>query len=237
MHICKTSHSFIASMLLAFSSGTFAHTAWLEPEEGQENVYRLLFGGHAGELEAYNAEKLITVDAFDSTGGTISVEREETASGVLIKTPEQPALFALHFDNGIHARDAQGRSFNVPMSEVPGSTRATYAPKYHKFIIDWNAESIKPQNQMFEVIPLDTEQPRAGQPMRVKVVINGEPAEGVNLGHGEEGNEGTTDASGIATFTPRPGLNHMWAGKRFPITDNKDYTELSYEYLLEFYAR
>lgn len=237
MHIRKTGHSLIAGMLLAFSSGAFAHTAWLEPEEGQENVYRLLFGGHAGELEAYEAAKLKTVEAFDSNGGAISVEREITDSGVLIRTSAEPALFAVHFDNGIHARDAQGRSFNAPMSEVPGSTRATYTPKYHKFIIDWNAESIKPQDQQFEVIPLDAEQPRAGQPMRVKVVIDGEPAEGINLGHGEEGDEGTTDAEGIATFTPRPGLNHLWAGKRFPVSGNKDYTELSYEYLLEFYAR
>lgn len=237
MKIFKTGHSVIAGMLLAFSSGAFAHTAWLEPEEGQENVYRLYFGGHAGELEAYDAKKLITVEAFDSRGGPVAVERDETDNGVLIRTPEEPALFAVHFDNGIHARDAQGRSFEAPMSEVPGSTRATYTPKYHKFIIDWNAESIKPQGQQFEVIPLDTEQPRAGQPMRVKVVIDGEPAEGINLGHGEEGTEGTTNAEGIATFTPRPGLNRMWAGKRFPISDNTDYTELSYEYLLGFYAR
>jgi len=237
MKINKKSHSLIAGMLLAFSSGVFAHTAWLEPEEGQEGVYRLYFGGHAGELEAYDAKKLISVEAFDSNGATIANERVETDSGVLIKTEQEPALFAVHFDNGIHARDARGRSFNVPMSELEGSTRATYTPKYHKFIIDWNAESIKPQGQEFEVIPLDTEQPRAGQPMRVKVVINGEPAEGINLGHGEEGTEGTTDAEGIATFTPRPGLNRMWAGKRFPIEGNKDYTELSYEYLLGFYAQ
>lgn len=237
MNILKKSHGIIAGTLLAFSSGVIAHTAWLEPEEGQEGVYRLYFGGHAGELEAYDADKLITVEAFDSTGGEVAVEKVETDNGVLLRTSEEPALFAVHFDNGIHARDAQGRSFDGPMSEVPGATRATYTPKYHKFIIDWNAESIAPQNQQFEVIPLDAEQPRAGQPMRVKVVIDGEPAEGINLGHGEEGNEGTTNAEGIATFTPRPGLNRMWAGKRFPVSDNKDYTELSYEYLLGFYAR
>jgi len=237
MKFSKTSQSLIAGIVLAFSSGVFAHTAWLVPEEGQQNVYRLQFGGHGGVLEPYEADKLITVDAFDSSGEAVTVESEETESGVLIHVSEEPALFAVHFDNGYHARDAQGRSFNVRMSELPGSTRATYAPKYHKFIIDWNAESIKPQGQTFEVIPLDAEPPRAGQPMRVKVVINGEPAEGINLGHGEEGTEGTTNAEGIATFTPRPGLNGMWAGKRFQVTDNKDYTELSYEYLLGFYAQ
>src|SRR5690606_4347663 len=163
-------------------------------EEGQEGVYRLYFGGHAGELEAYDPAKLITVEAFDSAGATVAVEQEITDDGVLIHADQEPALFSVHFDNGIHARDARGRSFNVPMSELEGSTRATYTPKYHKLILDWNAESIKPQGQEFEVIPLDVEQPRAGQPMRVKVVINGEPVEGINLGHGEEGTEGTTDA-------------------------------------------
>src|SRR5690606_19810845 len=94
MKIFKTGQSVIAGMLLAFSSGAFAHTAWLEPEEGQENVYRLYFGGHAGELEAYDAKKLITVEAFDSRGGPVAVERDETDNGVLIRTPEEPALFA-----------------------------------------------------------------------------------------------------------------------------------------------
>jgi nickel transport protein len=227
----------LAAMLPALSSGVSAHTVWLEPEEGQENVYRVYFGGHADELEAYDAKKLISVEAYDNAGERVSIERNETADGVLLGVEKNPSLFVVHFHNGIHTRDAQGRSFELPMSEVQGARSATNTPKYHKLILEWSAASIKEQGQAFEVIPLDTEQPMAGQPMRVKVVINGAPAEGIRLGHGEEGDAGLTDAEGIATFTPRPGLNRMWAGKRFPVTDNPDYTELSYEYLLGFYAQ
>ncbi len=237
MTIGKRLNSLLGIGLLTLSCNVLAHTAWLEPEEGQENVYRLYFGGHAGELESYVPEKLISVAAFDKTGTDIQTERVETADGILIRVPQTPALFALHFDNGIHSRDQQGRSFNRPMSEVPGATRATYTPKYHKYIIDWNAESIKAQGQAFEVVPLDAEQPRAGQSMRVLVLMDGKPVEGVNLGHGEEGNEATTDAEGIASFTPRAGYNRLWAGKRFPVSDNRDYTELSHEYMLGFHAR
>lgn len=233
----KFTHSTLAALLLALSSGVSAHTVWLEPEASQDNVYRVFFGGHAGALEAYDPQKLISVEAYDTAGATVSVTRNVTADGVLIETGANPALFVVHFHNGIHTRDAQGRSIERRMSEVEGARSATNTPKYHKLIVEWNAQSIQEQGQEFEVIPLDAEQPRAGQPMRVKVVINGEPAEGIRLGHGEEGDAGLSDAQGIATFTPRPGLNRMWAGKRFPITDNPDFTELSYEYLLGFYAR
>lgn len=233
----KNKSSLLAAMLLVMSSVASAHTAWLEPEEGKANTYLLHFGGHAGVEEPYDAKKLITVSAYDSNGDSIDVEKDETPDGILIKTEQSAALFTLHFFNGIHSRDAQGRSFEVPMSQLPGAREATSTPKYHKFIAQWNEESIKEQGQEFEVIPLDAQQPRAGQPMRVKVVMNGEPVEGIKLGQGEEGNDGMTNAEGIATFTPQAGLNRMWAGKRFQVTDNKDFTELSYEYLFGFYAQ
>lgn len=229
--------SIIAAVLLGLTSSAVAHTVWLEPEPGQTNVYRVFFGGHAGALEAYDARKLISVVAYDQAGASVDVARNETADGVLLSAEANPALFVVHFHNGIHTRDAQGRSFERPMSQVEGARSATNTPKYHKLIVEWNARSIAAQGQEFEVVPLDAEQPTAGQPMRVQVLINGEPAEGIRLGHGEEGDEGVSGADGVATFTPRPGLNRMWAGKRFPITDNPDFSELSYEYLLGFYAR
>lgn len=237
MNHLKNSSSLLATILLLVSSTVSAHTAWLEPEAGQSDVYRLHFGGHAGVEEAYDAKKLISVSAYDSEGHSINVKKDETADGILLKVEESPSFFTLHFHNGIHSRDMQGRSFEMPMSELPNAREATNTPKYHKFIVEWNEASIKEQGQEFEVVPLDAEQPRAGQPMRVKVLMNGEPVEGIALGQGEEGNEGLTNAEGIATFTPQSGLNHMWAGKRFQVTDNKDYTELSYEYLFGFYAR
>lgn len=237
MYNSKNKFSMCAVIFLVMCSTASAHTAWLEPEEGQPDVYRLHFGGHAGAEEVYDAKKLISINAYDSEGHSIDVGKSETADGVLIKAEESPSLFTLYFHNGIHSRDMQGRSFEMPMSELPGAREATSTPKYHKFIVVWNEESIKEQGQEFEVVPLDVEQPIAGLPMHVKVLMNGEPVEGIALGQGEEGNEGMTNAEGIATFTPQSGLNHIWAGKRFQVTDNKDFTELSYEYLFGFYAQ
>lgn len=237
MHLHSIKGSLAALAFLVLSSSVVAHTAWLEPEDGQDNTYRLYFGGHANELEAYEAHKLKTVAVYDSEGRDVEFERSDSDNGIVLNTKRDPALFVVHFHNGIHARDPQGRSFNVPMSELPGATMATNTPKYHKFIVQWNDESIKAQGQEFEVIPLDVAPPQAGRAMRVKVVMDGMPVAGVALGHGEEGNEGVSNADGIAIFTPRPGLNRLWAGKRFQVSDNEDYTELSYEYLLGFYAQ
>jgi nickel transport protein len=91
--------------------------------------------------------------------------------------------------------------------------------------------------QAFEVTPLDAATPMAGQPMRVRVTLNGRPLAGARLGHGEEGEAALTDAEGVASFTPVKGSNRLWAGRRWPVTDIPQYTQLSHEYLLGFEAK
>jgi len=119
---------------------------------------------------------------------------------------------------------------------VPGASEATNALKYHKTIVQWSPVVTLELGQRFEVVPLRDSQPRAGEPMRVKVLLDGKALPGVKLGQGEAGDAGETNAEGIATFVPQPGFNRLWAGKRFAV-DEPGYTELSYEYLLGFEAR
>ncbi len=122
----------------------------------------------------------------------------------------------MHFDNGIHTRPPTGPSVEKPMNEVPGATRATYAVKYGKTVVDWSPRIGKALGQPFEVVPLDTRCPRAGQPLRVRVLQDGKPVPGVKLGRGEEGGakDPVTDADGVAAFIPPAGFNKLWAGKR-----------------------
>jgi nickel transport protein len=239
-HMISTSRLLAFSATLAcFASGAIAHTVWLEPVGQGVADYRVMFGGHAGKLETYTAQKLKEVKATDKQGKDLAVTRDVTADGVRLHVAGAPAMIAMHFDNGIHTRPPSGPSVEKPMNEVPGATRATYAVKYHKTIVDWSPLVTKTINQPFEVVALDAAAPVADKPLRVRVLQDGKPVAGVKLGRGEEGTatDPVTDADGIASFVPRAGFNKLWAGKRIPVAGNPQYTELSYEYLFGFHAK
>ncbi len=235
----KSRQLIFASVAACCVSTAAAHTVWLQGIDNSTTEYQVLFGGHAGKLETYQPEKLKRIEAVDRQGKTLSVSRDVTADGLRLRVDGAPAVISMHFDNGIHTRQPTGRSVEKPMNEVPGATRATYAVKYHKTVEDWAPLVTKVIGQPFEVVPLAASQPVAGEPFRVRVLQDGKPAAGVKLGHGEEGtvNDPVTDKDGVAAFVPKPGFNRLWAGKRIAVSDNPQYTELSYEYSFGFDAR
>jgi nickel transport protein len=225
----------LLGLLLAVPRPALAHTAWMEADPASPGVYRILFGGHAGQLEPLEPAKLTRIRAFDTRGEALPLQREDGEHGSRLTVNPDTALIALSYDNGIWARDRMGRSVNRPLAEVPGAVEATRALKFHKSILRWAPAVTEPLGQAFEVVPLSAQQPVAGTPMRVRVLVDGKPARGVRLGHGEEGEAGETDAGGVATFIPNPGFNRLWAGRRSKV-DSATHTELSYEYLLAFHA-
>jgi len=233
----KKSIPFLALGLLAVSSAALAHTAWLEAVPGQSVGYRVLFGGHAGKLETLDPAKAKTIEAIDAKGSQLKVTRTVDREGLLLQVDGSPALITMHYDNGIHSRTATGPSIAKAMNEVPGAVSATHAVKYHKTVVAWDPLVTRPVGQPFEIVPMDATQPRAGQPMRVQVRMNGEPATGIKVGRGEDNAESVTDTDGVATFIPEAGSNRIWAGKRIGTTAEPRYTELSYEYLLGFTAQ
>jgi nickel transport protein len=216
-----------------------AHTVWLEPVAGNSHEFRVMFNGHGGKIEPANPKKLKSAEARDAQGQALAVKRDDAADGVKLSVAGQPAVVAVFLDNGIHSRKAEGPSIEAPMNEVPGAIKATRAIKYHKTLLAWPRSVTQPLGQPFEVIPLDAQQPVAGKPFRVKVLLEGKPVAGVKLGAGEDGGATApvTDEQGIASFVPAAGFNKLWAGRREQIAGNPAYTELSYEYLLGFTAR
>jgi nickel transport protein len=225
----------LGAVALATSAG--AHTAWLEPD-GRPGVWKLMFGGHQGRTEPVVPSKLKAVTAFDARGRALRVTRTVKGADVRLAVAGAPAVIALHYDNGIHTRTAKpGPSIERPMNEVEGAVSATNALKYGKTVVRWSPAATRPVSQPFEVIPMSADQPRAGQPMRVQVRMDGRPAPGVRIGPGEDTAQAVTDASGIASFTPVAGANKLWAGKRIETRTEPRYTQLSYEYLLSFDAR
>jgi nickel transport protein len=218
-----------------------AHTVWLEPAAAQrpgEPRWSVLFGGHAGKVVEFEPGKLKSVEAWDAAGKALPVTRATGAGGASIGVRGTPAMIAMQLDNGIHTRVAGGPSVEKPMDEVPGATKATWAPKGYKAVFVWNERATRPLGQRFEVLPVTAAPPRAGRPMQVRVLVDGRPAAGVRVGHGEEPPEGApvTGADGIAEYVPTTGANRLWAGRRDAVTGNAKYTELSYEYVLAFDA-
>jgi len=227
-----------ATLLVLWSCPLFSHTAWLVPVDCDPaacSQYQVVFGGHDGELD-YPVEKVKTITAIGADGSPMTVRRATRDGAVHIEVGGAPALLLMHFDNGIYTRTADGRTVNAPMSRVEDSVSAINALKYHKTIREWSDVVARAQGQPFEVVPLNAAQPRADVPMKVKVLIDGEPAPGIRVGTDENTIQSTTGADGVATFTPVSGGNRLWAGQRTERSDHPDYTQLSIEYLLTFDA-
>jgi nickel transport protein len=233
----RTLTCLLTAAAAVFATGAAAHTAWLE-RTGRPDVWRLMFGGHQGRQEPADPARLRSVAALDARGRPLSVSRTVNGSDLSIAVAGQPALIVMHYDNGIHTRTAvPGPSVPRPMNEVPGAVSATSAQKHHKTIVRWTPVVARPVGQPFEVTPVSSEQPRAGRAMRVRVLQDGRPVAGVNIGRGEDSAHAATDAQGIASFTPAAGANKLWAGRRIETRSDPRYTQLSYEYLLAFEAR
>jgi nickel transport protein len=216
-----------------------AHTVWLERADDASDHFEVRFGGHAGKEEPVVPAKLKAIDALDADGRPLRVTRTDRVDGVTIAVAGPAALITVHLDNGIHTRPPNGPSVEKPLDEVPGATRATYALKYHKTIVRWAPVVTRAVGQPFEVVPVSAALPRAGEPMRIRVLLEGRPAVGVRVGADEDPGEGgaVTDSKGEAVFRPQPGFNKLWSGRRSPVAGNAKYTELSYEYLLGFWVR
>lgn len=223
--------------MLAGLPAAVAHMMWLEPA-GADGEYRVLFGGHAGRTEPYPAAKVGAIQAWDAKGRVLDVRRQDLPGEQGVRVSAAGAVLLVgSFDNGYWSKGADGKSRNVPMTELPGAVSGVQAIKYHKLIAGWAASVARPVGQPFEVTPVTATAPRAGEPMAVRVTIGGKPAAGIALAFDEEGRDAVSGTDGVATLTPRAGRNRLWAGQRVAITDDPKTTQRSIGYSLVFDAR
>ncbi len=224
------------ALALALAGGiapALAHTAWLEPDA---DGWRVLFDGHEGKTSPFPSEKLKTVEARAQDGSLLALRRVDTADGVTVHPDGQPAVLMLFFDNGIRARGADGKVVARPMNEVPGASSAVQLSKYHKTIVQWGAAATRSWGQPFELVPLDATAPLAGQPLRLRVLVDGKPAAGIKVGPDEKAPGTLSDADGVVTVLPQAGWNRIWSGQRSQVGGDPRFTNLSVEYILGFQA-
>lgn len=224
----------LSGLAALHAPAALAHNVWLEADAG--GGYIVQFGGHAGQLESFDAAKLKSVQAYDRRGRKIEVTTTLRDGGVRVLPATQAALLAAHFDNGFFSKVGNGPMVNKPMNENPGASAGVHAVKYHKTIIQWGVIAKKPLGQPFEIVPLTHETPHAGEPMRVQVLFEGRPLAGIPLSMGEKRAPVMTGADGTATVTPAAGANQLMAIRRMPVEGDARTTSLSYEYLLAFPA-
>jgi nickel transport protein len=222
---------------LSFAGSAAAHTATIELD-GAPTRFAVRFWGHAGKTEPYEADKVQRVTALDANGRPIAVTRHTGADGAVRATvAAQPALVALEFDNGIWSRAEGGKSVNRPMNEVPDATRGTHAPKYAKTVVAWNDVAQRPLGQPLEIVPLSATAPRAGQPIRVRVLFEGRPLGGAKVAADEDAPAALTDGDGVANYTPRRGRNTVWVNHRVDVAGDARMTQRSHEAVLVFEAQ
>lgn len=229
-------HVLLATLaLLAPLSAARAHTAWIE---AAGDGYVVRFGGHEGKTEPYAADKVKSVQAVDAQGRALTVSARAGDDGVRLTVAGAPAVLALHFDNGIWSRAPGGRSQPLPLDAHPGATQATHAVKYAKTIVQWTAAAAQPLGQPFELLPLQSQPPRAGQPLRLRVLVDGKPAAGIAVGRDENDPQpARSDADGVVTLRPVAGQNALWSGQRSAVSGDPRLTQRSVEYVLRFPAQ
>lgn len=224
--------AFVAGLI---TMPALAHTVWVMPTG--DSGFTVHFGGHAGVEEPFVSANFKNVKAVDASGAPLRVTRSKQGTRTHLSINGKPAMLTAHYDNGIHTNRSNGPSVAKPMNQVANAISAVKAVKWHKTITQWSPQVLRPVGQPFEVVPLSAEQPVAGRPMQVKVLINGVAAPNIAIARNEEGRDAVTDARGIASFTPVAGYNKLWSGRRTEVSGNPRYTQESIEYSFGFYAR
>ena len=213
-----------------------AHNVWLEPDAS--GGYLIQFGGHAGQLEAFDPAKLQSVRAFDRRGRGVEarVEQAPQSQGLRVVPSPEAALIAVELDNGFFSGPAGGAMRNVPMDRNPGATRGVHARKFHKTVVVWNALTQRELGQDFEVTPRQGRAPHAGEMLVLQVRLQGQPLAGASVRLGENGPVAMTDAKGLASIQAVRGSNHVQVIFRQPVQGDPRVTENSYEALFSFAA-
>lgn len=215
-------------------SAAQAHNVWLAPDA--KGGHLVQFGGHNGQLQAFDPAKLCSVKALDARGREVEAKVTQSAQGVHVQPSPKATLISVELNNGYFSGGETGAMRNVPMTENPGATRGVFALKFHKTVIRWNALTQRELGKVFELLAQQGHTPHAGEWLTLKVQLKGKPLAGARVSLGEGSEPVISDADGLVKIKVKEGSNHIQAIFREPVQGNPKTTQNSYEALFSFAA-
>jgi uncharacterized GH25 family protein len=222
----RTSRTVIALSLLGslYMAHAGAHGLWTEQRRGNiEVVY-----GHGAEDNAFKAAKVIGAWAYDLHGKMIPVTVQRLEDHARLQPLKPPAILAVALDNGMWARNPEGKWINQGRSQVPGGTESSHTFKYSLAIYQKTEHLPDLDKVRFVILPqTDPLTVGVGKPLPVKVLVDGKPAAGIKLigdyRSAPDQVSAETDAQGMANVVVRnEGLNIIAAQTSVPVKDDKD---------------
>ncbi|AHL75721.1 nickel ABC transporter substrate-binding protein [Stutzerimonas stutzeri] len=193
-----------ALMTIMMAAQASAHGMWTEERRGNiEVIY-----GHGAEDDAYDAKKISGAWATDLHGGRIPVTVERLDDHARLQPVKPPAVIAVALDNGYWTQAPDKKWVNAGETQVPG---ALDSGRYYKYSLALLEEGAKlPALDKLKLVIVPQVDPLAlamGDALPVQVLVDGEPAEGIEL-IGDYINDpeqvvATTDAQGKAVVPVR----------------------------------
>lgn len=223
----KTRVMALALTSLLASNLAVAHGLWTEQRRGHiEVIY-----GEGAEDNAYTPQKVSGAWAYDLAGKAIPVTIEALSDHARLVPTQPPAVVAVALDNGIWSQNADKKWINEGRTKVPGATYGIQTFKYSLAIDQEGATLPDVTGLKLAIIPqADPTHIGPGNPLPVKVLLNGKPAANVKLIADFRGApdvvSAQTDAQGLANVVVRnEGLNIIAAQVVLPVENNPDMTE------------
>jgi len=235
----KTLTALTAAVAVLLALPLLAHDAWVDPLGGPDYA---VFYGHKVP-ESYPAAKVTTLRVLDAQQHFLPYTRTESAQGLRIRPSGQPALFVLDFDNGYWTKTpADKESRNVRLTSEPaGAANAggvgSHPLKFSKTVVRWQPWMFRPVGQRFEFVPEAFTGPlRAGQSLRLRLLLDGQPVAGAMVENNSNETGPRTDATGMVTVTLVKGINRLANDLDLAQTADPDATRLSLTAALVFVA-
>lgn len=217
----------LGALLLSIGNAQ-AHSIWTEPTD-KPNQYAIKFGHETPE--PYPEHKLKSIELIDSAGNVTPVQHSYANQEAYFDAGDS-SIAMITFDNGIWAKAPDGDYVEKSPRQDPSLTDAVNPVKLAKVIFRWDEQATKPHAVEYELVPQG--EPIIGEPMNLLVLHNEQPVSGAQVGLGEDMPYQTSDAQGLVSYTPSAGSNRVWTKFEQAISDNPDYAQRSYEYILAF---
>ena len=169
------------TIALTGATAAGAHGFWFA-ERGRQ--YAMVFGVGADDLDMVKRmPKVTSFAAYDADGKEVPSKLTPTPPVVLVDVSANPAFLAATMDYGMWSKTKDGEWFEKGKDEVPG---AIVSEKNYKYGVNIRGKLTKPMpllpKQRLQIVPVAATLPeKMGQPIKLKVYLDGKPAAGARV--------------------------------------------------------